>query len=115
MRQFKKINFVRRIVQLVFVSSCCPDSSSRSIRAQKPLWWHLAGNFSLQANSVRPRCRTVRLSPHTVVRSLLLRLDLCDGHLGDLLTSIRNGLKIKEHQIGESADSKLKLIKYILL
>ena len=27
----------------------------------------------------RPRCRTVRLSPHTVVRSLLLRLDLCDG------------------------------------
>ena len=114
-RQFKKINFVRRIVQLVCFL-LLPGFFIQIYSSTKALVMALlAGSFSLQANSV-DLVVVLSVYPLTLLFGRFFCGWICAmGSLGDLLTSSRNGLKIKEHQIGESADSKLKLIKYILL
>lgn len=115
MRQFKKINFVRRIVQLVCFL-LLPGFFIQIYSSTKALVVALlAGSFSLQANSV-DLVVVLSVYPLTLLFGRFFCGWICAmGSLGDLLTSIRNGLKIKEHQLGESTDSKLKLIKYILL
>ena len=115
MRQFKKINFVRRIVQLVCFL-LLPGFFIQIYSSTKALVVALlAGSFSLQANSV-DLVVVLSVYPLTLLFGRFFCGWICAmGSLGDLLTSIRNGLKIKEHQLGESTDSKLKLVKYILL
>ncbi|TNV67849.1 FMN-binding protein [Trichococcus shcherbakoviae] len=114
-RQFKKINFVRRIVQLVCFL-LLPGFFIQIYSSTKALVVALlAGSFSLQANSI-DLVVVLSVYPLTLLFGRFFCGWICAmGSLGDLLTSIRNGLKIKEHQIGESADSKLKLVKYMLL
>ena len=114
-RQFKKINFVRRIVQLVCFL-LLPGFFIQIYSSTKALVVALlAGSFSLQANSI-DLVVVLSVYPLTLLFGRFFCGWICAmGSLGDLLTSIRNGLKIKEQQIGESADSKLKLVKYILL
>ena len=114
-RQFKKINFVRRIVQLVCFL-LLPGFFIQIYSSTKALVVALlAGSFSLQANSI-DLVVVLSVYPLTLLFGRFFCGWICAmGSLGDLLTSIRNGLKIKEHQIGESADTKLKLVKYMLL
>lgn len=115
MRQFKKINFVRRIVQLICFL-LLPGFFIQIYSSTKALVMALlAGSFSLQANSF-DLVVVLSVYPLTLLFGRFFCGWICAmGSLGDLLTSIRNGLKIKEHQIGESTDSKLKLVKYIFL
>lgn len=115
MRQFKKINFVRRIVQLICFL-LLPGFFIQIYSSTKALVMALlAGSFSLQANSL-DLVVVLSVYPLTLLFGRFFCGWICAmGSLGDLLTSIRNGLKIKEHQIGETTDSKLKLVKYILL
>jgi len=115
MRQFKKINFIRRIVQLVCFF-LLPGFFIQIYSSTKALVMALlAGSFSLQANGF-DLAVILAVYPLTVLFGRFFCGWVCAmGSLGDLLTAIRNGLKIKEHQIEESTDSKLKLVKYILL
>ncbi|CZQ98865.1 FMN-binding protein [Trichococcus collinsii] len=115
MRQFKKINFVRRIVQFVCFL-LLPGFFIQIYSSTKALVMALlAGSFSLQANSF-DLVVVLSVYPLTLLFGRFFCGWICAmGSLEDLLTSIRNGLKIKAHQIGESTDSKLKLFKYILL
>lgn len=114
-RQFKKINFVRRIVQFVCFL-LLPGFFIQIYSSTKALVMALlADSFSLQANSF-DLVVVLSVYPLTLLFGRFFCGWICAmGSLGDLLTSIRNGLKIKAHQIGESTDSKLKLFKYILL
>lgn len=115
MRQFKKINFVRRIVQLVCFL-LLPGFFIQIYSSTKALVMALlAESFSLQANSF-DLVVVLSVYPLTLLFGRFFCGWICAmGSLGDLLTSIRNGLKIKELQIEESTDIKLKLVKYIIL
>ncbi len=115
MRKIKKMNFNRRIIQLVCFF-LLPGLFIQIYTSTKALVMALVNsNFSLQANLLD---LVVVLSVYPL--TLLLGRFFCGwvcamGSIGDLLTAIRNGLKIKELKMEGSADQKLKAVKYILL
>lgn len=115
MRKIKKMNFIRRIIQLVCFF-LLPGLFIQIYTSTKALVMALVNsNFSLQANLLD---LVVVLSVYPL--TLLLGRFFCGwvcamGSIGDLLTAIRNGLKIKELKMEGSADQKLKAVKYILL
>ena len=90
MRQFKKINFVRRIVQLVCFL-LLPGFFIQIYSSTKALVVALlAGSFSLQANSV-DLVVVLSVYPLTLLFGRFFCGWICAmGSLGDLLTSIRN-------------------------